>query len=145
MLANGLKGGSEKMLTEKLKTLSSSPVWEHIGLELKFAENGKSKVFMPAKNEFLQVFGNIHGGILATLLDATMAAALNSVLNENTFSVTAEMKIQFLKSASGNHLTGVGEVVKHGKTLTVCKSEIYDQDDQVVAFATGTFVNKVKT
>jgi uncharacterized protein (TIGR00369 family) len=133
------------MLTEKLKALSSSPVWEHIGLELKFAENGKSEVFMPTKKEFLQIFGNVHGGILATLLDATMASAINTVLDDTMFSVTAEMKIQYLKSASGNYLVGVGEVVKHGKTLTVCKSEIYDENDQMVAFATGTFVNKVKT
>jgi uncharacterized protein (TIGR00369 family) len=133
------------MLTGKLKALSSSPVWEHIGLELQFAENGKSKVFMPAKKEFLQIFGNVHGGILATLLDATMASAINTVLDENTFSVTAEMKIQYLKSATGNYLIGVGEVIKQGKTLTVCKSEIYDENDQMVAFATGTFVNKLKT
>jgi uncharacterized protein (TIGR00369 family) len=82
---------------------------------------------------------------LATLLDATMASAINTVLDDTMFSVTAEMKIQYLKSASGNYLVGVGEVVKHGKTLTVCKSEIYDENDQMVAFATGTFVNKVKT
>jgi len=133
------------MLSERLKTLTSAPVWEHLGMELKFAENGKSKVFWTVKEEYLQLFGKVHGGILATILDATMAAAINSVLADNYFSVTAEMKVQYLRPASGKYLIGFGEVVKHGKTLTICKSEILDEKDQLVAFATGTFVNSLKT
>jgi uncharacterized protein (TIGR00369 family) len=133
------------MLSQKLKTLSSSPVWEHMGMELKFAENGTSRVFLPVKEEFLQLFSKVHGGILATLLDATMASAINSVLDNSYFSVTAEMKVQYLRPASGKYLFGLGEVVKTGKTLTICKSEIFDEEDQMVAFATGTFINKLKT
>ncbi|WP_144475755.1 PaaI family thioesterase [Cytobacillus oceanisediminis] len=133
------------MLTEKLKTLSSSPVWIHLGLELLDADQGKSKVGMPVKNEFLQIFGKVHGGILATLLDATMASAINSVLEDHVFSVTAEMKIHYLRSASGPYLIGKGEVIQHGRSITVCKSEIYDAQEKLVAFATGTFVNKEKT
>jgi uncharacterized protein (TIGR00369 family) len=133
------------MLTEKLKTLSSSPIWIHLGLELLDARHGKSKVCMPVKNDFLQIFGKVHGGILATLLDATMASAINSVLEEHVFSVTAEMKIQYLRPASGPYLIGKGEVIQHGRSITVCKSEIYDEQEIMVAFATGTFVNKEKT
>lgn len=133
------------MLTEKLKTLSSSSVWNHMGLELKYAESGKSEVYMPVKEEFLQIFGKVHGGILATLLDATMASAINSVLDDHVFSVTAEMKIQYLRPATGLYLIGKGEVIQHGKSITVCKSEIFDEQNKLVAFATGTFVNKEKT
>ncbi|MCS0671332.1 PaaI family thioesterase [Cytobacillus firmus] len=133
------------MLTEKLKTLSSSPVWKHIGLELQYAVGGNSKVSMPVKEEFLQVFEKVHGGILATLLDATMASAINSVLEDHVFSVTAEMKIQYLRPATGRILIGKGEVIQNGKMITICKSEIFDEQDKLVAFATGTFVNKEKT
>lgn len=133
------------MLTEKLKTLSSAAVWTYIGMELQKAEDGISEVYLPIKDEFLQVFNNVHGGILATLLDATMASAINSILAEDVFSVTAEMKIQYLKPASGSYLTGIGEVVKSGKTLMICKSEVLDENGDVVAFASATFVNKFKT
>lgn len=133
------------MLTEKLKTLSLSPVWEHLGMELDFDENGKSRVNLPVKEEFLQHFGKVHGGILATHLDATMASAINSVLADDHFSVTAEMKVQFLRPASGKYLIGLGEVVKVGKRLAISKGEIYDEKDQMVAFATGTFKNELKT
>lgn len=133
------------MLTEKLKTLSSSPVWNHLGLELLDADNGKSKVYMPVKNDFLQIFGKVHGGILATLLDATMASAINSVLEEHVFSVTSEMKIQYLRPASGPYLIGKGELIQKGRSITICKSEVFDEQEKMVAFATGTFVTKEKT
>ncbi|RFU62796.1 PaaI family thioesterase [Peribacillus saganii] len=132
------------MLTERLKALTTSPVWLHTGMELEFAEDGKSKVVLQVKQELLQIHGTVHGGILATLLDAAMASAVNSVLDENLFTVTAEMKIHFTKPASGNYLIGMGEIVKHGKSLTFIKSEIFDEHGEMVAFGSGTFVNRMK-
>jgi uncharacterized protein (TIGR00369 family) len=133
------------MLSDRLITLSSAPVWKHLGQELKFAENGKSEVYLKIKDEFLQHFGNVHGGILATLLDSSMASAVNSMLDDNVFTVTAEMNIQYIRPAMGSFLIGRGEVIKNGKTITSCKSEIFNERDELIAFATGTFVNKLKT
>jgi len=133
------------MLSDRLITLSSAPVWKYLGEELKFAENGKSEVYLKIKDEFLQHFGNVHGGILATLLDSSMAAAVNSMLDDNVFTVTAEMNIQYIRPATGSFLIGRGDVIKNGKTITSCKSEIFNEKDELIAFATGTFVNKLKT
>ncbi|MFB7758341.1 PaaI family thioesterase, partial [Streptomyces sp. NPDC056121] len=44
---------------------------------------------------------------------------------ENTEVLTVEYKINLLAPALGNHLEAVGTVLKAGRTLTVCRLEVF--------------------
>jgi acyl-coenzyme A thioesterase PaaI-like protein len=45
---------------------------------------------------------------------------------ENTRVLTIEYKINLLSPAVGDHIEAVGTVVKAGRTLTVCRLDVFD-------------------
>ena len=57
--------------------------------------------------------------------------------------VTAELKINLLAPARGNHLKAVGRVIKPGKRLVVVASDVYActaDGDTLIAVLQGTIV-----
>lgn len=51
---------------------------------------------------------------------------------------TVELKINFLKPVWTGRLTAVGEVIKAGRTLSLCDCRITDESGSLVAYATST-------
>lgn len=128
------------------------PFVEALGFELLRFENGESEIAMTPKDEHMNSWSVLHGGVAMTLLDVAMAHAARSV---GVFSdpaqapegapapdgrgvVTVEMKTSFMRP-------GVGRVIAHGKLLTqthslaFCEGSLIDAKGALVAHATGTF------
>ncbi|MEM7747484.1 MAG: PaaI family thioesterase, partial [Pseudomonadota bacterium] len=43
--------------------------------------------------------------------------------------LTTELKVNFLRPASGSHLIAKGRVLKPGKTLSICTGDVFDIQD----------------
>jgi len=130
---------SLETVQRRMELLTAGPVWKYLGIQLVLAENGQSEVRLPVKHEFTQLHGNVHGGILATLSDASMAAAINSLLPEHEFVVTTEMHVNYLSPAAGRELIGKARVIKRGRTLSLCEADVYDERGKLLCHATATF------
>jgi acyl-CoA thioesterase len=133
-----------EVVEKRLAMLSSGPVWEYLGIQLIKGENGDSEVHMKTKKEFTQLHGSVHGGLLATVIDASMAAAVNSLLEAHEFTVTAEMKVNYLSPANVTSdksplLIGKGHVIKRGRTLILVESQLFDDQDKLLCHAVATF------
>lgn len=115
------------------------PFLEHTGAELKRAEQGCAEVELHVKPYHLQHLGFVHGGVISTLLDNTGWYAAVSNLDEGYTSVTMEIKINYLKPASGKHLIASASVRRQGRTTSFVTIELHDEG-QLVAYATGTHV-----
>lgn len=129
----------KETVKQRMELLTAGPVWGHLGIRLVHAENGESEVHLPVKKEFTQLHGNVHGGILATVLDASMAAAVNSLLPEQEFTVTTEMKVNYLSPATGQLLIAKARVIKRGRSLSLCQAELMDDQGKMLCYATATF------
>lgn len=83
-----------------------------------------------------------HGGALAGYMDAILGvAALSSIGDEGKLVSTIEFKITYLAPAhKGDNLKGLGKVIKKGKRMVFAEGEIINQNDEVIAKATGTFI-----
>ncbi|MDH5540527.1 MAG: PaaI family thioesterase [Rhizobacter sp.] len=129
------------------------PFVEALGFELLRFDNGQAEIAMTPKDEHLNSWSVLHGGVAMTLLDVAMAHAARSVgvfgnladAPEGAASppdprgvVTVEMKTSFMRP-------GVGRVIAHGKVLTqthtlaFCEGSLLDAKGVLVAHATGTF------
>jgi uncharacterized protein (TIGR00369 family) len=76
-----------------------------------------------------------------TLMDVTMATAARSVAPDMGV-VTIEMKTSFMrpaKVASGQKLTGQGQLLHRTRSMAFTEGRIYDAEGQLCAHATGTF------
>lgn len=96
---------------------------------------------MPVKDTHLATPAAAHGGSICALMDASMGVcALSQVINDMRVVSTIEMKISFVAPAmKGDVLTAKAAIVKSGKSLLFVEGEIRNQNDKVIAIATGTF------
>lgn len=90
--------------------------------------------------ELLATSKAMHGGALAGMMDAVVGvAALSAVSLKEKVVSTVEFKINYLKPAlEGDFLKGFGKVVSEGNRIIVCKGEILNQNNEMVAIATAT-------
>jgi uncharacterized protein (TIGR00369 family) len=102
----------------RIEEMLKGNIWKDFGIKVIDAAEGETVIQLPIKEELTQFYGNVHGGILATVADMAMALAVNTLVAENEFTVTAEMKINYLRPASGKYLTAKGKVIKRGRTLS---------------------------
>ena len=114
------------------------PFLEHTGAELKFAEEGEAELELHVRPYHLQHLGFIHGGVISTLMDNTGWYAAVSNLGDGYTAVTMEIKINYLKPASGKHLLATAKVKRQGRKTSFVIIELHDEG-KLVAFATGTY------
>ena len=118
--------------------IPGAPVGELIGMRMVAAEEGRVTFELDAGPEHSSPPGTLHGGILCDLADGAMGCACLSLLADGESFATVELKINFLKPVWSGRVTAVGEVLKAGRTLTVCACRISDDGGSLVAYATST-------
>lgn len=84
----------------------------------------------------------LHGGIAATLLDNAMGATSSLTVDPTgrTPFLTISMATQFLAPAfAGKRLTASARVTGGGRSILFLEARLVDQDDRLIATATGVF------
>jgi uncharacterized protein (TIGR00369 family) len=113
---------------------------ELIGTELSSAKEGRAVVNLRAEERHLNPNGTVHGGVVYTLVDVSMAEALKTMIEGDERPVTIEIKVNYLEPGRPGTLTSTAQVRKGGKRLTIVEAEVTQEDDsEVVALATGTY------
>lgn len=111
-----------------------------IGLHLKFYTDDEGRCiarFRP-KPEHQGYPGQLHGGIISTLLDETMGRVLTS---QNIWAVTGRLEVRFSRPVPlDEELTIVGEVIRNRSRVYEARGEIRLADDTVLAEGSGTYV-----
>lgn len=89
------------------------PFGKLLGIELAHASEGSFTMTLEPSEVHYNPMGRVHGGILWTLLDSVMSAAVHTALAAGKGYLTVEIKVNFLRpviKVSGE-ITGVGTVV----------------------------------
>lgn len=84
-----------------------------------------------------------HPGVVGVLAGSAGEFAALSLLPRDSSLATTEYKLNLLAPAQGDVLVAHAKVVKAGKTMTVCTSEIYvrkDRSQNLCAMALMTFI-----
>jgi uncharacterized protein (TIGR00369 family) len=90
---------------------------------------------LPFRTELLQGGGVVHGGAIASLLDAVLVPAVGSTLQREDRYSTVDLHVQFLGAVRDDDLVAEGWVTRRGRQVVFCESE-------AVAVATGRVVAK---
>lgn len=80
----------------------------------------------------------IQGGFLAGMLDEAMSTACVMVSGLTAAAPTLEMKVSFLRPARAGKMRAIGRVLRWGRTIAFTEGELYDDQDRLVAKASGT-------
>jgi uncharacterized protein (TIGR00369 family) len=112
---------------------------ELVGTALSIAEEGRAVVSVRAEKRHLNPNGTVHGGVVYTLVDVSMAEALRTISQESDRPVTIEIKVNYLEPGRPGTLTSTAQVRKCGKRVTIVEAEVAQEDEEIVALATGTY------
>ena len=107
-----------------------------LGIEIKEIKEGYSKIQMTVRNEMINGFGIVHGGVAFSLADSAFAFACN---NRNVLSVALDTAINFLKPVHvGDVLTAEAKELHNGNSTGLYHIHITNQSDHLVAVFKGT-------
>ena len=113
---------------------------ELVGTELSSTEEGGASVSLRAEERHLNPSGTVHGGVISTLIDVSMAEALNTMTEEGEQPFTIQITVNYMKPGKLGTLTSTAAVRKGGERITVVEAEVVQEDDdEVIALATGTY------
>ncbi|MBC9732455.1 PaaI family thioesterase [Nocardioides marmotae] len=108
-----------------------------IGARAPDATDGRATLVVDVGEEHLNHAGAVHGGMLATLVDTAMGAAIMSTLDEGS-TATSQLTVTYLRPGKPGQLVVTAAVGKRGQSLTVCDAEI-EQDGETLVHALATF------
>ena len=119
----------------------NAPFIREMGVELTSIEDGWCETHLVAERKHKQQHGLIHAGVMATMSDHTAGCAARGKVGMDQDVLTVEFKINFLRPAVADRLRCRSHVLRAGKTLVICESEVYAQkksEEKLVAKATVT-------
>ena len=102
---------------------------QHLGAQLVHVGPGRVGIALPARPEITQQHGYIHAGATSAIADSAGGYAALTMSPADAEVLTVEYKINLLAPAVGERLEAVGTVLRSGRTITVCRLDVYAQRD----------------
>ncbi len=96
-----------------------------IGVDLSRFEPGSVDYRVPFRKDLGQQNGFFHGGVIGGVAEAVMGAAAFTLVEAGHNVVGAEYKLNLLSPGFGPALLARGTVVKPGRTLIVCRADVF--------------------
>jgi len=107
-----------------------------LGIEIIAVKEGYSKIKMILRDEMVNGFGMIHGGIPFSLADSAFAFACN---NRNNLSVALDTSITFTKSTQpGDVLIAEAKELHNGRSTGLYFITLTNQRNEQIALFKGT-------
>jgi uncharacterized protein (TIGR00369 family) len=107
-----------------------------LGVTVAELASGRVILDLPYRADLCQQNGYVHAGAITALADSACGYAAASLMSADRDVLTVEFKVNLLSPARGDRFRATAEVIRAGRTLTVCSAE-------VVAWAGGSERNPV--
>ena len=104
---------------------------EFIGAKLIKVEPGFCEIHLPYSENLTQQDGFFHAGIISTLADNAAGYASFSLMEEDSSVLAVEFKLNLISPGVGDLLIARANVLKSGKTLTICRADVFTLKDGV--------------
>ena len=128
-------------VVEKMMRDDAFSQW--LGISIIEIKEGYAKVQMTLRDEMLNGFGIIHGGIAFSLADSAFAFACN---NRNNLSVALDTSITFTKATKpGEVLTAEAKELHNGRSTGLYLITVSNEQGEQVALFKGTCFRTGKT
>lgn len=118
-------------------------IWRTLGFERTLWEPGRTAIQWDVPPEYCFPTNSgfiLHGGMVTTILDSAMGGACWSVLDSHEAFLTADLRVEFLRSATPGTVVSEGWVVRRTRRVVFCAAELYDAGGQLLATSRCTQV-----
>ena len=101
--------------------------------------------------------GNLHGGVIASVMDITgsqvvfsnlvhrmKTGTLQQKIERITRINTIDLRIDYIRPGAGTSFVVTGYILRTGRTVAVSRVELHDEEDRLLAVGTGSYIVSVK-
>lgn len=137
---------SAETVTARIReSFSRQGLMRLLGAELVEVETGRVLIRLPRRPEVSQQHGYVHAGATSSIADSAGGYAALTMMPSGMEVLTVEYKLNLLAPAAGEWLDAIGTVIKSGRTISVCKLEVFamcsDHEAKLVATGQQTLIS----
>jgi uncharacterized protein (TIGR00369 family) len=104
-------------------------IMQTLGASITRVMPGETVIELDYGAHLTQQHGYLHAGVVTTIADSACGYAAYTLMPALSEVLSVEFKTNFLSPARGNRFVATGQVIKPGRTLTICKAEVVAHDD----------------
>lgn len=122
---------------------SGPHLWHTLGYRRTDVGSGNTTVEWDAPEDYCFPSASgpiVQGGMVTALLDAAMGGACWTVLDADQAFLTADLRVEFLRSCRPGLLHATGEVVRRTRRVVFCSAQLFDAQGTVLAASRCTQV-----
>jgi len=136
---------SERLKAEDIQAMfDRSPFISGLGLQVQSLDYDASEltVSMPLSPSLERRAGTkqFHGGPIASFIDTVGDFAIGMMVGGGV--PTMNLRVDYLKPAVGDGITGTARVRRAGRTVAVVDIDVFDEKGALVAIGRGTYSSK---
>jgi acylpyruvate hydrolase len=119
--------------------MPAPPFNQYLGINVSRMHEGEAEATIELAPHHTNNRGVAHGGIVSSLLDSAMGAAVISAIPKEWWCATTGLSIQFVAGAREGTLKAAGRVVRRGRSIAFVEGRAHDAAGRLVATAHGTW------
>jgi uncharacterized protein (TIGR00369 family) len=108
-----------------------------LGIRVVEVRPGGLRAEVEVRDELLTPFRNLHGGVIAALVDHVLGTVCYPVIPRGAWAATTEFKLNYLAPVTGGVLSADSQIVSLTKRTAVVRIEVHNED-RLVCSAQGT-------
>jgi uncharacterized protein (TIGR00369 family) len=109
----------------------------YLGIRVAAMWPGGMRATVPVRDELLTPFRNLHGGVIAALVDHVLGTVCYPVMQPGAWAATTEFKLNYLAPVTRGTLEAVSEIVSLTKRTAVVRITVTNEG-RTVCLAQGT-------
>ncbi len=123
-----------------IEKVHESGIYNLLGMRIMEIRPGYSRLRIEFRKELTHPGGVAHGGVMATLADASVACALFPLLGPDQWAYsTIEMKLNYFRPFLEGEMIAEGKIIQKGKTIGVGEIDIHDGKDTLYGKGIATY------
>jgi len=131
------------------------PLNKIMGIRLESLDLGGARLRIAMQDILVgnYVQGILHGGVISALLDVTgsvtayvgvlkdlVGRPVEELLDPLGKIITIDLRIDYLRPGKGESFVATGSVLRLGKKFCVIRTQLHNNQEQLIAVGTGTYI-----
>ena len=136
----------EKLKQKLLDFAAGFPFFNHMGLEVEDMSPGYARVSVELVDHLRNPNGQMHGGVIATLVDMSITQAMlmtdtyQSVRDTRGIMTNVDLRMKYLRAVGEGRATVESKIVHEGRRIVHVNSTVTDDRGKTVALGDATLM-----
>ncbi len=122
------------------EVVNQSPYFSLLSMKINGLEWGTAVLEVDLEEKHIQPFGYVHGGVIASVMDAAAFWAVFPQVKDGMGLTTVEIKVNYLAPVQKGKLVAKGRSIKIGRTLALADVFIHGAEGNLLAHGTATMM-----